>query len=69
MTSSDNGIELPEVELYTRWLQMATFLPVMKFTHLPSKYNDEKVLEIAKNLTSLRQKVVSRNFWMLYDGG
>lgn len=69
MTSSDNGIELPEVELYTRWLQMATFLPVMKFTHLPSKYNDEKVLEIAKNLTSLRQKVVSRNLWMLYDGG
>lgn len=68
MTSSDNGIELPEVELYTRWLQMATFLPVMKFTHLPSKYNDEKVLEIAKNLTSLRQKVVSRNLWMLYDG-
>ncbi|KAI8433930.1 hypothetical protein MSG28_012100 [Choristoneura fumiferana] len=59
VTSSDNGIELPEVELYTRWLQMATFLPVMKFTHLPSKYNDEKVLEMAKNLTSLRQKVVT----------
>lgn len=58
-TTQGNGIELPERELYIRWLQMATFLPVMKFTHLPSKYNDEKVLEIAKNLTLLRQKYVS----------
>ncbi|XP_013183031.1 myogenesis-regulating glycosidase isoform X2 [Amyelois transitella] len=58
-TTQDNGIELPEVELYMRWLQMATFLPVMKFTHLPSKYNDDKVLELAKNLTSLRQRLVT----------
>lgn len=55
----ENGIALPERELYVRWLQMATFLPVMKFTHLPSKYNDERVLEMAKNLTLLRQKLVS----------
>ncbi|XP_059062041.1 myogenesis-regulating glycosidase [Achroia grisella] len=58
-TTQENGIELPERELYIRWLQMATFLPVMKFTHLPSKYNDEKVLEMAKNLTSLRQKLIT----------
>lgn len=58
-TTQENGIDLPDRELYMRWLQMATFLPVMKFTHLPSKYNDEKVLEMAKNLTSLRQKLVS----------
>ncbi|KAG6454526.1 hypothetical protein O3G_MSEX008759 [Manduca sexta] len=58
-TTKGNGIELPERELYMRWLQMATFLPVMKFTHLPSKYNDERVLEMAKNLTSLRQKLVT----------
>ncbi|XP_038221331.1 myogenesis-regulating glycosidase isoform X2 [Zerene cesonia] len=57
--SSQNGIALPEKELYMRWLQMATFLPVMKFTHLPSKYNDERVLEMAKNLTLLRQKLVT----------
>jgi myogenesis-regulating glycosidase len=56
--SNHNGIALPEIELYMRWLQMATFLPVMKFTHLPSKYNDERVLEMAKNLTLLRQKTV-----------
>ncbi|XP_050349884.1 myogenesis-regulating glycosidase isoform X1 [Nymphalis io] len=58
-TTQDNGIALPERELYMRWLQMATFLPVMKFTHLPSKYNDERVLEMAKNLTLLRQKLVT----------
>ncbi|CAH2269565.1 jg8310 [Pararge aegeria aegeria] len=61
-TTQENGIELPERELYMRWLQMATFMPVMKFTHLPSKYNDERVLEMAKNLTLLRQKLVSYNF-------
>lgn len=61
-TTQDNGIALPERELYMRWLQMATFLPVMKFTHLPSKYNDERVLEMAKNLTLLRQKLVSTFF-------
>ncbi|XP_050669554.1 myogenesis-regulating glycosidase isoform X2 [Leptidea sinapis] len=58
-STQENGIALPEKELYMRWLQMATFLPVMKFTHLPSKYNDERVLEMAKNLTLLRQKFVT----------
>ncbi|VVC95951.1 unnamed protein product [Leptidea sinapis] len=58
-STQENGIALPEKELYMRWLQMATFLPVMKFTHLPSKYNDERVLEMAKNLTLLRQKLVT----------
>ncbi|CAH4023361.1 myogenesis-regulating glycosidase isoform X2 [Pieris brassicae] len=57
--TQENGIDLPEKELYIRWLQMATFLPVMKFTHLPSKYNDERVLEMAKNLTILRQKLIT----------
>ncbi|XP_035447443.2 myogenesis-regulating glycosidase isoform X2 [Spodoptera frugiperda] len=58
-STQENGIELPDKELYMRWLQMATFLPVMKFTHLPSKYNDERVLEVAKNLTALRQRMVT----------
>ncbi|CAG5058965.1 unnamed protein product [Parnassius apollo] len=58
-STQENGIKLPERELYMRWLQMATFLPVMKFTHLPSKYNDERVLEMAKNLTLLRQKLIT----------
>ncbi|CAB0039789.1 unnamed protein product [Trichogramma brassicae] len=52
-------LQLPDKELYVRWLQLATFLPVIRFSHLPSKYADESVLEIAKNLTSLRQKTVT----------
>ncbi|CAB3244196.1 unnamed protein product [Arctia plantaginis] len=57
--TEENGIELPEIELYMRWFQMATFLPVMKFTHLPTKYNDERVLEMAKNLTTIRRNLVT----------
>lgn len=57
--SSDVDLNLPDKELYIRWLQMATFLPVMRFTHLPSKYSEGKVLEIAKILTEIRKNTVS----------
>lgn len=50
---------LPDKELYIRWLQLATFLPVLRFTHLPSEYKDETVTEIAKELASVRQKTVT----------
>lgn len=61
--ASEFDIVLPDKELYVRWLQLATFLPVIRFTHLPSKYGDEKVLEMARILTSLRQKTVSSNYY------
>ncbi|XP_012141240.1 myogenesis-regulating glycosidase isoform X4 [Megachile rotundata] len=56
---NDFEVSLPDKELYVRWLQLSTFLPVIRFTHLPSKYSDESVLEIAKRLTTLRQKTVT----------
>lgn len=56
---NDFEVNLPDKELYIRWLQLSTFLPVIRFTHLPSKYSDESVLEIAKTLTTLRQKIVT----------
>ncbi|GAB1860084.1 Uncharacterized family 31 glucosidase KIAA1161 [Camponotus japonicus] len=56
---NDFEVDLPDKELYIRWLQLSTFLPVIRFTHLPSKYSDESVLEIAKRLTTLRQKTVT----------
>ncbi|XP_016768463.1 uncharacterized protein LOC726210 isoform X2 [Apis mellifera] len=56
---NDFEVSLPDKELYVRWLQLSTFLPVIRFTHLPSKYSDDSVLEIAKRLTSLRQKTVT----------
>uniref|UniRef100_A0A1Q3FZ57 Putative maltase glucoamylase n=2 Tax=Culex tarsalis TaxID=7177 RepID=A0A1Q3FZ57_CULTA len=49
---------LPEQELYIRWLQVATFLPVLRFTHLPSEYRNDSVTEIAKELAAIRQKTV-----------
>lgn len=56
---NDYEVNLPDKELYIRWLQLSTFLPVIRFTHLPSKYPDESVLDIAKSLTTLRQKHVT----------
>ena len=50
---------LPEKELYIRWLQLATFLPVLRFTTLPSDFKDEMVMEAAKELTAVRQKTVT----------
>lgn len=63
MSSDDGGssihLRLPDKELYVRWLQLATFLPVIRYTYLPSKYGDDRVLEMAKILTALRLKTVS----------
>jgi alpha-glucosidase (family GH31 glycosyl hydrolase) len=60
-------LPLPDKELYVRWLQLATFLPVIRYTHLPSKYGDDRVLEMAKILTALRLKTVSSqiSYYML----
>ncbi|XP_063908842.1 myogenesis-regulating glycosidase isoform X3 [Zophobas morio] len=50
---------LPDKELYIRWLQLATFLPVIRYTHLPSTFGDDSVLDMAKTLTSLRESKVT----------
>jgi len=50
---------LDDAELYLRWQQLATFLPVVRYTHLPNKYGNAQVLENARMLTTLRQKTVS----------
>lgn len=49
--------ELPDRELYIRWLELATFLPVRRYSYLPSQY-DKEVVDLAKNLTTLRQQKV-----------
>lgn len=49
---------LPEMELFIRWLQLATFLPSIRYSHLPSEYKSNFVTEVAKDLTSVRQKIV-----------
>lgn len=52
-------VRLADIELYVRWMQLATFLPVRRYTTLPNKYGSELILESARTLTSLRQKTVS----------
>lgn len=50
---------LPDQELYIRWFQLATFLPVLRFTHLPSEYENELVNGVSKELAMIRQKTVT----------
>ncbi|XP_065366290.1 myogenesis-regulating glycosidase isoform X1 [Calliphora vicina] len=49
---------LPEQDLYIRWLQLMTFMPSLQFNHLPSEYKSDYITEIAKELTTIRQKYV-----------
>lgn len=49
---------LVDQELFIRWLQLATFLPAMRFSHLPSEYKSDFVTEVVKELTTIRQKQV-----------
>ncbi|XP_044735680.1 myogenesis-regulating glycosidase isoform X2 [Chrysoperla carnea] len=55
---TDDNEALLDKELYIRWLQLSTFLPVIRFTDLPSKYGKD-VLDMAKRLTSLRLNVIT----------
>lgn len=50
--------ELPEPELYIRWMQLVTFLPSMQFSHLPAEYKRDYITDIAKELTDIRLKFV-----------
>lgn len=52
-------VRLADTELYVRWMQLASFLPVVRYTTLPNKYGSELILESARTLTSLRQKIVN----------
>lgn len=47
----------PHSELFVRWLQLATFLPVLEMSILPSSYGDE-VAFIARKMFQLRKHVV-----------
>jgi alpha-glucosidase (family GH31 glycosyl hydrolase) len=51
--------KLPERELYIRWLQLATYLPVMKFSIPPWDYDDQ-MIEITKDLLKKRESVLPK---------
>ncbi|XP_018567026.1 myogenesis-regulating glycosidase isoform X2 [Anoplophora glabripennis] len=50
---------LPDQELYIRWLQMAAFLPVVRYHHLPSTYGEQNISDMAKSLAITRQNKVT----------
>jgi len=52
-------------ELVMRWMQLATFLPVIRYARLPSDC-DPQVLQLTKNLTSLRQQTVSYFYYQRF---
>jgi hypothetical protein len=54
----DIGTRLPDRELYIRWLQLATFLPVIVYRHLPNEY-DSEVERLAQGLAELRKTLVN----------
>ena len=51
--------KLPERELYIRWLQLATYLSVMKFSIPPWDYDDQ-MIEITKDLLKKRESVLPK---------
>lgn len=50
--------QLPEQELFVRWFQLSTFMPSIRFSHLPEEYKSDFITDIAKELASLRETIV-----------
>lgn len=57
-----NGTEhiiLEDPELYIRWLQLATFLPVVRYRHHPSSYSQKNISSLAKELAKRRYDYIT----------
>ncbi|XP_050517920.1 myogenesis-regulating glycosidase [Diabrotica virgifera virgifera] len=56
-----NGTEnvLADPELYIRWLQLATFLPVVRYRHLPNSYSQNNIAGLAKELAKKRHESIT----------
>lgn len=54
-----NGSSIAEVELFTRWWQLATFLPQLHFTTAPSSYRSKNIAPIAKKLKDIKENIVN----------
>lgn len=52
------GSDLPDRELYIRWLELSAFMPAMQFSIPPWKY-DKEVAEIALKFTKLHETLVA----------
>lgn len=52
------SMDLPDRELYIRWLELSAFMPAMQFSIPPWAY-DEEVVEIARKFTALHETLVA----------
>nr|XP_056704795.1 myogenesis-regulating glycosidase-like [Euleptes europaea] len=52
------AVDLPDRDLYIRWLELSAFLPAMQFSIPPWLY-DREVTEIAQKFTELRESLVA----------
>ncbi|XP_070795081.1 myogenesis-regulating glycosidase-like [Pituophis catenifer annectens] len=55
---TNGALEIPDRELYIRWLELSTFMPSMQFSIPPWLYNKE-VIEIALKFTKLHESLVA----------
>ncbi|NXT03972.1 MYORG glycosidase, partial [Prunella fulvescens] len=54
----DKLVEIPNRELYVRWLELSAFMPSMQFSIPPWLY-DKEVVEIAQKFTQLHESLVA----------
>ncbi|NXN21850.1 MYORG glycosidase, partial [Nycticryphes semicollaris] len=55
---TDGAVEVPDRELYIRWLELSAFMPSMQFAIPPWLY-DKEVVEIAQKFTELHESLVA----------
>ncbi|ETE57483.1 putative family 31 glucosidase, partial [Ophiophagus hannah] len=55
---TDGAMEIPDRELYIRWLELSAFMPSMQFSIPPWLY-DKEVIEIAQKFTKLHESLVA----------
>ncbi|XP_017674509.1 PREDICTED: uncharacterized family 31 glucosidase KIAA1161-like [Lepidothrix coronata] len=55
---TNGAVEIPDRELYVRWLELSAFMPSMQFSIPPWLY-DKEVVEIAQKFTELHESLVA----------
>lgn len=50
--------ELPDRELYIRWLEVTAYMPAMQFSFVPWQY-DQEVIAIAKKYVKIHEDIVT----------
>lgn len=54
------GGNIPEAELFIRWMQANTFLPSIQFSFVPWNYSDPRITEMCRDLVALHEKIFQK---------